>query len=251
MKYLGDPRNLFSTVKPRKIPDAVFQQLVSLISSGRLTPGEKLPSERTMAADMGVSRQSIREAIHRARTMGLIKVRQGGGTVIVSSVAEQLKTPLAIILEEQAEKIFEFLEIRKLFEGWCVERAAQARKSANLREMQDLLRQMEHLEPGHSKWEQADLKFHSAIAGASHNIIAVHIMAGLRASFSSYFKAKKFVLGPERKEPLLKQHESILEAIRQKSPQIAKMKIIEHLEYVEEVIRKDFLIHKRKKIGPR
>lgn len=241
MKQPTKPQNLFSTVTPRKIPDVVYQQLVALISSGRLKPGERLPSEREMATDMGISRQSIREAIHKARTMGLIEVRQGGGTVVVSSVGEHLKTALSIILEEQAEKIFEFLDIRKLFEGWCAEKAATAAKAADLRAMMELLKRMETLQPGEGAWEKADLHFHSAIAAASHNVIAIHIMDGLKASFNDYFKAKKFALGPERKDVLFNQHAGIFAAIKQKNPQKAKDKITEHLEYVAEVIRGDFL----------
>jgi GntR family transcriptional repressor for pyruvate dehydrogenase complex len=247
MKRLTKQQNLFFTVTPRKIPDAVYKQLVSLISSGRLKPGERLPSEREMATDMGISRQSIREAINKAKTVGLIEVRQGGGSVVVSSVGEQLKTPLAIILEEQAEKIFEFLDIRKLFEGWCAEKAATAAKAADLRAMQELLKRMEKLEPGEAAWEKADLRFHSAIAAASHNVIAIHIMDGLKASFNDYFKAKKFALGPERKDVLFNQHSGILAAIRQRSPQKAKDRMTEHLEYVAEVLRRDFLKHGRKR----
>ena len=250
MKPPRKQQNLFSTVTPRKIPDAVYKQLVSLIANGRLKPGEKLPSERDMAADMGVSRQSIREAINKARTMGLIEVRQGGSTVVVSSVKEHLKTPLAIILEEQAEKILEFIDIRKLFECWCAEKAAAAAKNADLRAMLDLLQRMEKLQPGDAAWEKADLSFHSAIAAASHNVIAIHIMEGLRASFNSYFKAKKFALGPERKDFLHQQHQGIFMAIQQKSQQAAKTRMMEHLEYVEDVIRRDFLKHKRKRSHP-
>jgi GntR family transcriptional repressor for pyruvate dehydrogenase complex len=241
------PQNLFSTVMPRKIPDVVYKQLVSLIASGRLKPGEKLPSERDMAADMGVSRQSIREAINKAKTVGLIEVRQGGSTVVVSSVKEHLKTPLAIILEEQAEKIFEFLEIRRLFEGWCAEKAASSAKAADLRAMMEQLEQMSRLEPGGSGWEKADLGFHSAIAAASHNLIAVHIMEGLKSSFNSYFKAKKFALGPERKDLLYHQHAGIFEAIKERNAEHAKAQMLEHLEYVEEVIRRDFLQSGRKR----
>jgi GntR family transcriptional repressor for pyruvate dehydrogenase complex len=247
MRPAPKAQNLFSTVTPRKIPDVVYQQLVSLIASGRLKPGEKLPSERDMAADMGVSRQSIREAINQARTVGLIEVRQGGSTVVVSSVKEHLKTPLAIILEEQGEKILEFLDVRKLFECWCAEKAAAAAKPADVRSMQALLRRMERLQPGEAAWEKADLSFHSAIAAASHNVIAIHIMEGLKASFNSYFKAKKFALGPECKELLHRQHQNVLLAIRQKNPPAAMDRMREHLEYVEDVIRRDFLKHPRKR----
>ena len=250
MKAPRKPQNLFSTVTPRKIPDVVYKQLVSLIANGRLKPGEKLPSERDMAADMGVSRQSIREAINKAKTVGLIEVRQGGSTVVVSSIKEHLKTPLAIILEEQAEKILEFLDIRKLFESWCAEKAAAAAKPADLRTMLDLLQRMEELQPGEAAWEKADLSFHSAIAAASHNLIAIHIMEGLKSSFNSYFKAKKFALGPDRKDLLHQQHQGVFMAIKQKNQQAAKDRMLEHLEYVEEVIRRDFLKHKRKRSHP-
>jgi GntR family transcriptional regulator, transcriptional repressor for pyruvate dehydrogenase complex len=241
MKQPSKQQNLFSAVTPRKIPDAVYKQMVALISSGRLKPGERLPSERDMAADMGVSRQSIREAINKAKTVGLIEVKQGGGSVVVSSVKTHLKTPMSIILEEQAEKIFEFLEIRRLFEGWCAERAAVAAKPADLRAMTGLLKGMEELQPGEAAWEKADLSFHSAIAAASHNLIAIHIMEGLKASFNNYFKAKKFALGPERKDLLLDQHAGILAAIKQKNMVKARERMTEHLKYVEEVIRRDFL----------
>lgn len=241
MNQQTEQPNLFSTVTPKKVPDFVYKQLVSLISSGRLKPGEKLPSERAMAAEMAVSRQSIREAIHRARTEGLIEVRQGGGTFVISSVRETLRPPLSIILEEQAEKIFEFLEIRKLLETWCAERASSAAKASDLRKMQGLLKKMEDLEPGDVKWEKADLDFHSCIAAASHNLIAIHIMEGLKDSFNHYFRAKKFALRPERKDKLLKQHRGIYQAIRRKHAEEAKASILEHLEYVEEVITQDLL----------
>jgi len=66
-------------------------------------------------------------------------------------------------------------------------------------------------------------------------------MEGLKSSFNSYFKAKKFALGPERKDLLHHQHLSIFEAIQKKKSNDAKLKMLEHLEYVEEVIQRDFL----------
>jgi len=254
MKTAGNRPNLFSAVTPRKIPEVVYKQLVALIATGRLKPGEKLPSERDMAADMGVSRQSIREAINKARTVGLIDVRQGGGTVVVSSITEQLKAPLSILLEHQAETIFEFLDIRVLFEGWCAERAAASAKAGDLRAMGAHLRGMSRLAPGGTAWERSDLGFHSAIAAASHNLVAIHIMEGLKSSFNSYFKAKKLALGPERKDVLHAQHTAIYEAIRQRNAESARLRMQEHLEYVAEVIRRDFLQTARKRprrSGPR
>jgi DNA-binding FadR family transcriptional regulator len=66
-------------------------------------------------------------------------------------------------------------------------------------------------------------------------------MEGLKDSFNHYFRAKKFALRPERKDKLLKQHRGIYQAIRRKNPEEAKARILEHLEYVEEVIGQDLL----------
>lgn len=241
MRQKDKQEKLFSTITPDKVPDGIYRQLISLISSGRINPGERLPSERAMASELGVSRQSIREAINRAKTEGLLEVRQGGGTFVISSIRESLKPPMSIILEEQAEKIFEFLEIRKLLEGWCAEKASTAANGSDLKKMQALLKRMEEFEAGDPKSEKADRDFHSSIAVASHNLIAVHIMEGLKESFNHYFKAKKFAMKTERKDLLLEQHRRIFDAIREKKPEEAKARVLEHLEYVEELIKLDFL----------
>jgi GntR family transcriptional repressor for pyruvate dehydrogenase complex len=236
MKQLGNQNRLFSSVTPSKIPDVLYRQLVSLITSGKLEPGEKLPSERDMALELGVSRQSVREAIYRAKAAGLIEVRQGGGTFVISSLRGNLKPPLSILLEGQAEKIFEFLEVRRLIEAWCAEKASKAANGTDLKRMQAILRRMEKVKPTTEGWEKADLDFHSSIAAATHNVIAMHIMEGLKESFHSYFKVKKFTPRTERKDLLLKQHRSIFEAIKLKNPREARKKALEHLDYVEKLI---------------
>ena len=241
MSPLGDPKSPFSTVKPRKIPDIVYKQLLSLITSGHFKPGEKLPSERDMALELGVSRQSIREAINRAKMEGLIGVKQGGGTFVISSFKENLKSPLSILLENQVENIFEFLEIRKVIEGWCAEKAATTAEPADLRGMMETLKKMAKAKLSDTMWEKADLSFHSAIAAATHNLIAMHVMEGLKDSFNAYFRVKKFSTKPERRDLLLKQHQDLFEAIKKKNPREAKKKMLEHLDYVDEIINKDLL----------
>lgn len=241
---MSDPlarEGLFSEVKPRKVTDVVYRQLVSLIATGRLKPGERLPSERAMAQEMGVSRQSVREAIHRARAEGLLEVRQGGGTFVISSLKANLKPTLSLLLEGQAENIFEFLEIRRLLEAWCAERAASSATRGDLRRMKQHISEMEKVFPPEDAWEKADLEFHSAIAAATHNVIAMHLMKGLEESFHAYFRMKQFTTRSERKEDLLSQHKAIFEAIRKGDGDEARRNMVEHLDYVKEMIREDLI----------
>ncbi|MFB0506707.1 MAG: FadR/GntR family transcriptional regulator, partial [Thermodesulfobacteriota bacterium] len=89
-------RNPFIPVRKKKIFDEVYDQLISLISNGELRPGDQLPPERFLARELKVSRQSIREAVKKAESKGLITVRQGEGTFVLSAASEWMESPLLI-----------------------------------------------------------------------------------------------------------------------------------------------------------
>jgi GntR family transcriptional repressor for pyruvate dehydrogenase complex len=233
------PDKLFSPIKTSKLSDEVYNQIVSLISRGKLKPGDKIPSERDLASDLGISRQSIREALHRAEVMGLIEVRQGEGSFILSSINKSLKQPLTIILEKEVERIFEFLEIRKLIEGWCAEKAAAEATGEDLKNMQDILAKMKKVASKDKQWEELDLKFHLSFAKATHNVIAVHIMEALKANFKPFFRFTKSMPRSEKIDVLWQHHYEIFAAIKRKNPQAAQKKVIEHLNFIEEKLKDD------------
>jgi GntR family transcriptional repressor for pyruvate dehydrogenase complex len=232
-------KKLFSPIRSRKLSDAVYRQLVSLISSGELKPGDKIPSERELAADMGISRQSIREALNRAEVMRLIEVRQGEGSFILSSVNESLKPPLSLIMEKEVERIFDFLEIRKLVEGWCAEKAAVEATADELENMQEILDKMKKVAAKDKQWEAMDLALHLSFAKATHNVIAVHIMEALKSNFRPFFKFTKSMPSSERIDVLWQHHYEIFSAIKQKDPVTAKKKVIAHLNFIEEKLKAD------------
>jgi GntR family transcriptional repressor for pyruvate dehydrogenase complex len=184
---------LFVPIKTHKISDEVYKQIVSLISNGQLKPGDKIPSERELSSELGISRQSIREALNRAEIMGLIDVRQGEGSFILSSLKGSLKPPLTVIIEKEVERIFDFLEIRKLVEGWCAEIAALEATGEELEDMKTILDKMKKVVSKDKQWEELDLELHLSIAKATHNIVAIHIMDALKVNFSLFFRfTKKF-----------------------------------------------------------
>ena len=230
---------LFAPIKTHKISNEVYKQIVSLISNGQLQPGDKIPSERELSAEMGISRQSIREALNRAEVMGLIEVRQGEGSFILSSIKGALKPPLTVIIEKEAERIFDFLEIRKLVEGWCAERAALEATAEELKDMKKILGKMKMVASKDKQWEKLDLELHLSIAKATHNIIAVHIMDALKANFNLFFKFTKSMPSSERLDVLWQHHHDIVDAIVCKDSNSAKQKVIDHLNFIEEKIRKD------------
>lgn len=240
MVHNRNTKRVFSPIKTTKIPDEVYKQIVTLISSGEIKPSEKLPSERDISAELGVSRQSVREALYRAETMGLIEVKQGEGSFVRSSISNKLKAPLEVILGEQAERVFEFLEIRKLFEGWCAEKAATAAKDEDLKQIKDILDRMKELKTTDKQWEETDLKFHFAVVSAAHHVIAIHIMEALKVSFTTFFDFRQMLEKIDKKELLWQHHYEIYEAIKQRKGRLARQNLIDHLDFIEETIRESW-----------
>ncbi len=234
------PHNkLFSPIKSSKLSDEVYNQIVSLISSGKLKPGDKIPSERDLAADLKISRQSVREALRRAEIMGLIEVRQGEGSFILSSINKSLKPPLSIILEKEAERIFEFIEIRKLIEGWCAEKAANEATIEDLKNMEEILAKMKKVASKDKQWEELDLELHLSFAKATHNVIAVHVMEALKTNFKPFFKFAKSMPRSERIDVLWQHHFEIFTAIKRGRARAAQKKVIDHLNYIETKLKRD------------
>jgi GntR family transcriptional repressor for pyruvate dehydrogenase complex len=232
-------KGLFAPIKASKISDKVYQQIVSLISNGQLKPGDKIPSERELSSELRISRQSIREALNRARVVGLIEVRQGEGSFILSSIKGSLKPPLTVIIEEEVERIFDFLEIRKVVEGWCAEKAAWEATDEELADMKEILDKMKKVVSKDKQWEKLDLKLHLSVAKATHNIIAIHIMDALKVNFSLFFKFTKSMPSSERLDVLWQHHSDIIDAIARKDSKLAKQKVIDHLNFIKEKIKED------------
>ncbi|MCE5283610.1 MAG: FadR family transcriptional regulator [Deltaproteobacteria bacterium] len=237
----ADKKELFTSIKTIRKSDRAYQQLVAIINNCQIMPGEKLPSERELALKLGISRQSTREAIYRAQSMGLIEVRPGEGSFVVSSARETLKDPMKALLEEEAGKIFDFLEIRRVIEGWCAARAAIMATEADLEKIRTALEQMQQMALTDTRWDKEDTDFHMFIAAASKNVLATHIMQTLKESFEEYFRLRRTTIREDKtkKGIYLQQHIDIYEAISRKDSDLSQMKVLEHLETIEEVIIDD------------
>lgn len=239
MKTSYPHRNKFRPPIKKKILDEVYDQLLSLISNGKLKPGERLPPERVWARDLKVSRQSIREGLKRAESKGLVKVRQGEGTFILSAASDLLESPFLTMMREEVGKIYEFIEIRKLIEVWCAQKAAQFATARDLKKMGKALSEMEKLIDSREILGKPDIDFHIAIAEASHNTLMVHMMTTIKQIFLSMFKISNFTRRPGKNRILIRQHQEIYQAIKSKNPQSAGQKMESHLQFVESEWREE------------
>jgi DNA-binding FadR family transcriptional regulator len=111
-------------VRRRRLYEDVVQQLQTLISSGRLEPGDQLPSERALSDQLAVSRTSVREALRILEARGMIEARPGQGLFVRGRRTEEVVSILASYLMKERETFLEVLDVREALERKAAERAA-------------------------------------------------------------------------------------------------------------------------------
>ncbi|MFB3817721.1 MAG: FadR/GntR family transcriptional regulator [Candidatus Methylomirabilales bacterium] len=220
-----------------RLSDEVYEQLFALISKGIVEPGQKLWPERSLAERFGVSRQSVREALNRAKIQGLLEVRPGDGTYVRSLVPGALTDPLTEALHRETNRVLEFLQVRKVLEGWCAAEAARKARPADLRKLISCQRRMASVSRHGGLLGKPDVEFHIAIAVATHNTVMAHLVDSLRSMFDAVLRVRIVVRHPARTQLLVAQHEAICAAIRERDAARARAAMVAHLEFIEEEIR--------------
>lgn len=222
----------FLPLKGGRKSDQVYEQISGFIRSGRFPSGTRLPAEREFSIMLNTSRQTIREAIYRAELVGLIEVRHGSGSFVVSQVPAE--RPLLDLIKIEANRIGEFFEIRRALEGWCAAQAAKVSGPSHRDAMKVRLEAMRNLDVTDDAWEENDIGFHKALAAATGNPLAVRIMEILRGSFSAFYRLKRFMPTGEEQRLIWQHHVDIYDAVCARQPERARAAIVAHMDFIEQ-----------------
>ena len=129
-------------IKAKRVSDQAFEQIRDLIFRGQLKPGDQIMPERELAQALGVSRPTVREAIKKLVTMGLLEHHQGQGTFVRSTDSQREHNPLAAVIEDHDASLEELLEVRMGLEGQAVILAAQRATAEDLKVLEKALEAM-------------------------------------------------------------------------------------------------------------
>ena len=214
------------------IAQETFDSIAEKIRSGGFTPGDRIPGERTLARQLRVGRTSVREAIRRLETVGLLESRQGLGTFVKDPSGEILQTVLlSNFLTDPAiqEKLF---DLRLISE---VEAAARAAQSAKPEQIEILHRLNEKVEIFSARGDidgmiVADFEFHRQILVATGNDILVNLMDGIMDLLRDMRKIGAEI--PELISERIASHRAILKGIDNGDSDAARIAMKEHLEGV-------------------
>jgi len=226
---------MFKSIKRSRVSDEVANQIKNLISDGQLKPGDRLPPERELIKQFGVSRPSLREALNSLVTMGFLEIKQSKRTFVKSVASERMEDPLSFLIKTDTQKIFDLIEVRKAMEAWGATQAAQRATEEDIKRLESIIEEMEKAIEEGRDWDKEDADFHLAIAQATHNMVQIHIMSTiydlLRESAAKLFTDKTKI------KKLLQQHSRIVSAIKNHSGEKARERALEHLDYVDSEVR--------------
>lgn len=212
------------------VAEAFRQQLLALIREGRLKPGTKLPPEKELIVEFGVSRPALRETIHTLVGLGLLEVRRGQGTYVREPTSATAIRPDVVALLLQSEGLKDLQDIRRILEPELAARVAVRATEEELDELDALLDDMERtIERDGSTFESA-WAFHVGLAQSVGNPALATIMAilyeMLRTAEAPLYEQHFDARGD------LDAHRRLLSAIRTREPATAREAMLQHINVV-------------------
>lgn len=215
--------------------DAVLASVEEGIATGRLRVGDRLPSERDFAQQLGVSRASVREAVRVLEAMGVVRSAAGhgpdGGTVLTVGSSLALTRLLRLHIGLANFPMPDVIETRVMFERWSCRLAAQFATEDEIARLRETLDAMNR--PGITRQEFNDLdtRFHVQIADASHNRMVADMTTAIRDAMSWWimYSFEEVDDWDDLIEGLREAHAGVYEAISAHRPQRAAERIEAHI----------------------
>lgn len=206
-----------------------MEHLLGMMRDGLLRPGAFLPNERELAAQLGIGRASLREAIHQLEVLGYLQARQGEGTLVLDPSTADLAKPFRSLLVGRPHLAHDLLEFRLLLEPGVAALAAERATREDLLALESALEAQRRIATRHESLRSSDLEFHELIARAARNDVTTQVLSALRQLMVNL---RERALSDDQQELTLEHHTLIVDAIRRHRPDAARTAMEAHLRDV-------------------
>jgi GntR family transcriptional repressor for pyruvate dehydrogenase complex len=167
---------MYTPIRSERLFQDIVRQIEERILRGELCPGDRLPTERELAVQFGVSRTAVREAARALAQKGLLEMRPGRGTFVVDQTSRMARETLSLLLRYRpANGLHELLEVRELFEPEIAALAAERVTSEELEALQSLVAHMDRSLSDIESFVAADDDFHRLLVQSSGNSLMVRV----------------------------------------------------------------------------
>ena len=224
--------------------ELVLARIERDLSAGKLSVGGRLPAERTLAAELGVSRASVREAIRVLEAMGVIRTNVGSGpdagAVVIDNPAAGMTAGIRLHVASHHVPVGDVVQLRVLLETWSVAQVSdlvrqgddEDRPAPELDGSAAVLDQMDDPALTIEEFHRLDAAFHAGLIALSGNVLVGAVMAGLRGAIHAYVLtgSRRLPDWPTTAARLRAEHRGILEAVRSGRPGEAAERVRAHIE---------------------
>lgn len=225
--------------------DVVVHQLRDGILSGTLQAGMALPSERDLAAQLVVSRATLREGLSILAQMGLVTTRRGrnGGAVVTTPTAATVASTVTLLFQTGGVTTAQLTEVRRGLEIEAAQLAAARRTDQDLREIGEAFDRYVGSGADQSSHNQEGRRFHYAIARASGNPLLMEMMYSLNQAFAECLEL--LGMSEDRSSNVAEIHRPIVQAIQRQDVDAARQAMVRHFEQLERTLVQHGLQHRR------
>jgi len=221
---LGDSEHILGTKED--VTHLLILRFQQLLSDGVLSPGTKLPSERELAANFGVARSSLRQALKVLEIMGVITQKVGDGSYLNKDASSVLAVPMEFLFLLDDTSLQELTEMRLMVEPALAAKAAERANSDDIALLRQSIADLEQSKHDHVKLVASDLLFHRAIFQASGNRLTGRLFHIIHRAMLNMIMVTSQLVDLEH---TLHFHQPILTAIEKRNAELAFRLMTDHL----------------------
>jgi GntR family transcriptional repressor for pyruvate dehydrogenase complex len=227
---------MFAEIQQSTITQQIIRQIHTAIIAGKLSAGDKLPSENELIKQFGISKQTLRESLRALEHMGLIQTRKGmgGGSFVVEVDASITKLGLLNYFYFKNLSIKDISMIRQLIEPFATQLAVKKMSDKDISILKNLnISAKKHIAANDYDAALADeIAFHTKIADQTDNPLVSLLMEFIEDILVDY--KQMFQVGIPDLAVILEAHEKIFTAIQDRDPDRAAQEMLEHVNELEE-----------------
>jgi GntR family transcriptional repressor for pyruvate dehydrogenase complex len=224
-----------TSLAPARAWQTVLEHVESRLLAGELVPGDHLPGERALSAELGVGRSSVREAFRVLEAMGLIRTASGSGptagAIIIATPGGAMSALMRLQVAARGFPVADIVRTRLILEAQVAGDLAEASPAPDHRAAESLLEAMDAPTLAPAEFLALDAQFHLALAEASGNQVITATMAGLRSGIESYALdgLDRLADWSTTSARLRHEHRGIVAAITAMDASLARSRIRDHI----------------------
>jgi GntR family transcriptional repressor for pyruvate dehydrogenase complex len=220
----------FAAIQRNAVAHSAIATIKEMIVRGELGAGQRLPAERDLAAQLGVSRPSLREAIRALIALNILESRHGEGTFVSSLDPELLSEPIDFVLQVNDDALLSLFEARRVLEAGVAALAAERATDLELAELDDFVKAGRSKVGDAEAFIEHDVQFHHRLRVLARSPVLASLLSSVTTL--SMESRRRTAQDQVTRTRALADHRAMVKAIRARDAAAAERLMVEHLQHI-------------------